>query len=341
MRNGTSTKRARPSMRRLRRGVSLVEMMIGLALGMIASAALLLIFANASGRHADVQRTSAQIENGRYLAELLRDDLQLAGFFGEVPLEGAAYATPDPCQVVPTGFITTPRTLPTPVRGYGAAQSLPCLTAVSRLAGTDALAVRRVEVGTVDPAALPAGNRQYHLQPSFCSDDPAATAWVFDRDPAAFTLRNRACAAANLARAYVARLYFVATCNVCGSDTTPTLKRIDLQGDALVVTALVEGVEALRLEYGFDIDNDGNVDRWRTDAAPTGPESLWQNVMALRVHYVVRSLERVAGGSGGPGAQSFELGGAGSVDMPDDGFARRAYSITVRLVNPSGARENP
>lgn len=329
-----------PPRRRCPHGVTLIEVMIGMTLGMIVSAALLMVFANASSKNANVQRSSSQIENGRFLAELMRDELQLAGYWGELVQDGAAFSTPDPCETTPSGFTAAPLTLPTPVRGYGAAEALACLTSRNRAAGTDALAVRRVDITTIDPGTLATANLQYHLQSSFCNDDPSATPLVFDRTAASFTLRARSCGSTNVARPYVARTYFVAACNDCSGsgDGIPTLKRLDLVGNQLVETALVEGIEAMRIEYGFDSDNDGNVDSWRTAAATSGPESLWENVMALRVHYIVRSLERVSGGSTS-GAQSFVLGGVGTISSTNDGYSRRAYSLTVRLINPSGARE--
>ena len=41
---------------------------IGLVLGMLVSAALLLLFANASSKSLNVQRASTQVENGRFVA---------------------------------------------------------------------------------------------------------------------------------------------------------------------------------------------------------------------------------------------------------------------------------
>jgi type IV pilus assembly protein PilW len=141
-------------------------------------------------------------------------------------------------------------------------------------------------------------------------------------------------------RAYIARTYFVADCNQCGSggDSTPTLKRLDLVGGQLVETALVEGVETLRLEYGLDTDNNGSADVYKTALDAAGPASQWDNVVALKLHFIVRSPERVIG-KNLAGAQEFDLGGAGTVAVADDGFSRRAYTSTIRLINPSSARE--
>jgi type IV pilus assembly protein PilW len=320
------------------RGMTLIELMVGLTLGMIVSVAALKLFADATTSGKNIQRASIQIENGRYAAELLREDLQLAGFFGEATLAGAAYSTPSPCELVPSGFVASPYGLPTPVRGYSAAENVACLT--NRRANTDALTARRLDVFPVDPATLGGANARYHVQYSFCETDPVMAPLVIDNKPSAFTLQNRACNAPNRVRAYIARTYFVADCNQCGAggDNTPTLKRLDLVGGQLVETALVEGVETLRLEYGLDTDNNGSADVYKTALDAAGPASQWDNVVALKLHFIVRSPERVIG-KNLAGAQEFDLGGAGKVAVADDGFSRRAYTSTIRLINPSSARE--
>lgn len=326
---------------RRQRGLTLVELMVGLTLGMIVSTALLVLFANASSNGQNVQRASVHIENGRYATELLRDELQMAGYYGEAPSAVSSYVTPDACLTDPAGaFEAAPLRYPTPVRGYTTSENIACLSTTSRLAGTDAVAVRRLDVQSVAVTTLPATGQQYHLQHSLCISDPVNTPLVFDKNRAAFTLQMRNCTAANTVRPYVSRLYFVASCSRCGTggDSTPTLKRLDLVGNTLVETALVEGVESFRLEYGFDTNGDGSPDDWRTSAAGAGAASQWENVMAITVHMIVRSTERVTGASLAR-AQTFQLGRIGSVSTANDGFARRAYSSTVRLINPSGARE--
>ncbi len=330
--------RTRPPGRQ--QGITLVEVMVGITLGMFVSAALLMLFARTSTNGQNVQRASVQIENGRYVSEMLREDLQLAGFFGELATKDAAWSEPDPCATTPSGFTASPLTLPTPVRGYASSETLACLSSRNRLSGTDALVVRRLATGNVAVSSLTSSNSQYLMQVSFCSEDSSSTPLAFDRQPSQLTLRNRACAGPNVARAYVSRIYFIASCNVCGTggDSTPTLKRLDLVGNQLVETPLVDGVEALRFEYGFDTDLNGSVDAWRTSPAATGAASQWQNVMALKVHYVVRSLEKAAGGHTAR-SQSFDLGATGTYTTTDDGYVRRAYSMTNRLINPSGARE--
>jgi len=325
--------------RRRQRGVTLVELMVGLTLGLVVSASLLMLFANASAHGQDVARAGMQIENGRYVSELLREDLRLAGFYGETSVAAALYTQPDPCSVAPVGWGGTPLTLPTSVQGYTPANALACLA--NRKAGTDAIVVRRVGVTAIDPATIPAANTQYYVQYSFCVLDVATPRLIFSNDRAAFTLRNRACTGVNVVRPYVSRIYYVADCNVCAGsgDGIPTLKRVELVGTQLTTTALAEGIEALRVEYGFDTGSDGSPDTYLTTLGALGPTAAWSNVVSVKVHFVTRSLDK-ATGSNLATAQEFELGGTAVITTAADGYTRRAYSSAIRLVNPSSARES-
>lgn len=326
------------------RGFTLIELMVGLTLGLLITAALLTVFANASSSGQNLNRISMQIETGRYVGELLTEDLRLAGFYGEVPSTSATYSTPDPCSADPNpsaapNWVSAPFKVPAALQGYRTADTLGCLA--NRMANTDAVAIRRVTPETTAPASLPSNNFQHYVQYSFCESDPVSSKLVFSRAKADFTLRDRACATANSVRGYVSRVYFVASCNRCGTggDSTPTLKRMDLVNGALVETALAEGVEMLRFEYGFDTDGNGSADIYRLTVDPTVAGATWDNVVAIKAHFVTRSLDK-ASGSGLATAQIFQLGGTGTYQVSvADGYTRRAYSTVIRLVNPSSARE--
>jgi type IV pilus assembly protein PilW len=327
---------------RRQRGFTLVELMVGLAIGLIVVTALLVLFANSSSTGQNLGRSSAQIENGRYVSELLREDVRLAGMYGEMPDPPTApvYTNPDPCLTTPTGFVNSPFGLPAPIQGVKPTDVVACLS--NRKAGTSALVIRRLSVDTTPVASVVAN--QYYVQYSFCKTDPSATVLIFDKTSASFTLKNFACAATNPVRAYVSRVYYIADCNVCGVDTTPTLKRVELVANALVTTPLAEGIEQLRFEYGFDTDGDGTTNTYLNDVdspAAVGATSLWENVMTVKAHFVVRSLDKISGAPSTAAVGAFTLGNVGNVDDPGDGYARRVYSTTIRLNNPSGARETP
>ena len=64
-------------------GISLIELMVSITLGLLVLSGVLTAFFNQSAARNEVERTSRQIENGRYAVDLISTDLRLAGFFGE------------------------------------------------------------------------------------------------------------------------------------------------------------------------------------------------------------------------------------------------------------------
>jgi len=172
-----------------------------------------------------------------------------------------------------------------------------------------------------------------------------------------FPLLNKDCGGVSTLRKVVHRIYFLSTCNVCGSDTTPTLKVAELVNGAMVTTALSEGIENLQYDYGIDMDGDGAPDCYtsnptsppaaETAACPvtvpphvwTDPTANWTNVMAVRVHLLARNTDKTAGWSD---ATKYDMGLAtGQVGPFADAFKRHVYSTTARLYNGSGQREQP
>ncbi len=90
------------------RGLSLIELMIAIAIGMVVVAALLALYLNVTRTNNEMAKMNRQIENGRFAIQLLQSDVEHAGFWGgfvpefddlttvAVPLD-APIAVPDPC----------------------------------------------------------------------------------------------------------------------------------------------------------------------------------------------------------------------------------------------------
>ena len=80
------------------RGFTLIEMMVGILIGMALIAGLAITFANSSQSYGEMQKQSQQIESGRYAFDVLRDDLEHVGFLGaRTQLPTVPGAEPDPC----------------------------------------------------------------------------------------------------------------------------------------------------------------------------------------------------------------------------------------------------
>src|SRR5512140_3427838 len=95
----------RPSLRlgRHQRGMTLIEWMISITIGLILLAGLGALIAQQSRTQAELDKSSRQIENGRYAMQLLQDDIQLAGYYGEYSAVAGLpvpATLPNPCSVM-------------------------------------------------------------------------------------------------------------------------------------------------------------------------------------------------------------------------------------------------
>lgn len=332
---------SQPSRRRAQ-GLTLVELMVGMVLSLFIAAALGTLVVNMGRAHTELERSSRQIENGRYAIELLSEEIKLAGYYSDVSQAEAAYVTPNACETVIAnlGWSASPLRAPTPLEGFTGDGDVPaCVTDnSSHVPRTALLALRRLSSQTT-PAAAVAGSNAY-LQTSQCHSDPFMPALVASSNPADFTLQNLTCDAITPVRRYLSRIYFVAPCSDCArADGIPTLKRLELNGGVWQETALAEGIEEVQYEYGFDTDDDGAPDQFRTalDGVVGSPMNDWSNVMAVRMWVVSRTTE---GSRGYTDTKTYQLGAHGSRGPFNDDFKRRVYTTVVRLQNPAGWRQS-
>lgn len=319
----------------MQKGFSLIELMVGMTLGLVLVAGLALMFANSSQSGNELEKSIRQIENGRYAVELLHDEISLAGYYAEIPLHGISYSSPEACATSALGFSLT--TVPMPIIGISASDvSATCLT--DRLANTPAFAVHRLsaEGAPATPASAAPGTT--YVQSSRCSTDTKPFIAAAASSASTFELKAIDCATPNSqVRRYVSRVYYLASCSECGTDEIPTLKMAELRGTTMVVVPLVEGIENMVLEYGFDTNADGQPDVYQTGLGSTPGADTWSNVVAVRLHLLARTIERSAGYSDSD--KTYQLGAASIVSGDTSGFKRRVYTHTVRIINEAGRRE--
>lgn len=341
-------------------GTSIVELMIGITLGLALVAGITSLIAQQSGARSELDKSTRQIENGRYGTQLLIDDIQLAGYYGEytmseTPAPTLPVAMPDPCVIDATSLLAA---MPLPIQGYDSPATMPssmgtCLNNANHLAGTDMLVVRRTDTTSIAAAAAVAPQMyfQYGLMPSSTNYDRILTSGA---DPSVFTLTQRSPFPLAVLRKYLVHIYFISPCNVpagggatCGSsgddggNPIPTLKRLELSvsgtgagaSAAFTSVALAEGIENMQFDYGIDTDGDGAPDSYTTAPADTG---AWQNVMAIRINLLARNNEKSAGYATD---KRYNLGGAGTVGPFVDNYKRHVFSTMARVVNPSARRE--
>lgn len=347
--------RQRQPGRRAARGMSLVELMVAITIGALIVAAMSLLFANNSRSRNETERSSQNIENGRYALEVLRGDLQNAGYFGEFESSRVALpaAKPDACA---TALADLRLSLGLHVQGYNdiTAATLGCLTDVK--AGTDAFLVRRVSGTACNLAGGACGSLEGKptFQASLCSKPTetgsadASDHFRLDTDLDNLDRHKRNCTTAPPgtladARRYIARIYYVANNDRAG-DGIPTLKHAELGADGFSSTSLVQGVENLQVEYGLDTNGDGDAESYTADpdlgCAPADCVVRWSGVVAVKLFVLSRSVDPSPGHND---TNTYVLGR--KADGTPNSYAslpaaykRKVFQEVVRLHNPAGRR---
>jgi type IV pilus assembly protein PilW len=192
-------------------------------------------------------------------------------------------------------------------------------------------------------------------------------------DTTGHTSTNRDCATIAELRKFVSNIYYIRDFAVTAGDGIPTLVRsqFGINGSPAALqhqqpaVALIEGIEAFRVEYGIDnlsdtgaaVDyddavswadatqlnsptnrGDGIPDQYVrcTTATPCTVAQL-SNVVTAKLHLLARSRDETPGYID---SKTYNL--AGTTFGPyNDKFKRHVFSTTVRLVNISGRRETP
>jgi type IV pilus assembly protein PilW len=342
-------------------GVSIVEMMIAVTLGLLILAALASIFASSSAARNEIERNSRQIENGRYAIEVLSEELRLAGFYGELNTAQVLVppALPDVCSNDPAEWR---RAIRIAVYGWDQGMLVPtCVTLSNHKTNTDVLVVRRAstcEAGTpgCDPLVVGAP----YMQVSRCNTEQTTidNTYQMGFTAAGWGLRLKGCIQPAKLRRYIVRIFYISRDNGQGQDI-PTLKRLDFDGNFFQDTALVEGIEELNIEYGVDwgpingvvVAPDGRPEAYTTDptsysdpscAGNCTPVLNWSNVVTARIHLLARNIEP------SPDYEDrkiYTLGRTSSGNeydvAPGGNFRRHVYSSLVRVVNAAQRREQP
>lgn len=328
-------------------GVTLVELMISLTLGLILLAALLTVFSNSSAARSELERTSRQIENGRYAVQMLSDDLRVAGFYGELNVGSMPVpaALPDPCSTTSADWNAA---IPLHVQAYDDATSpITCLPVTAK-ANSDVLVVRRVKTCVAGVAGCEAvGAGKPYLQASLCNSD--ASQHVLDLEgTGTFPLKQKDCATPAVKREYMVHIYFINTDNGSGQNV-PTLTRLEMSSGILVQVPLVEGIEELNIEYGIDTDGDGQPDAYSADPTNfacgtcTSPGINWSNVVTAHINVLARSVD-ISPGHTDTRTYRLGLNASGNpifVGPKTDRYRRNVYSAMVRIANAAGRRDAP
>lgn len=341
------------------RGMTLVEWMVSITIGLVLLAGLTGLIARQSSTQAELEKSSRQIENGRYAMQLLNEDIQMAGYYGEFSAAITAPGSlPDPCLKAVSDLEPA---MAFAVQGYDSPTTSPlsCVAAGNHVAGTDILVLRRVEPITLSKAtAASAAGGQVYLQsgltPSGLQFSKKMGTGSDASGSAVFTLFTKDGTTLAPLRRFLVHIYYVSPCSVMAGATCtssddggrpiPTLKMLELSAagstTTMTTTPLVEGIENMQFDYGIDTSGDGAADS-QFIANPATAE--WANVVALSVHLLARSTEPSVGYVDPKTyAMGYDSTGATQTVTPAAGvqsYKRHLFSELIRVVNPSSRRD--
>lgn len=360
----TMIRRFSSGRRRHQRGMTLVEWMVSITIGLILLTGLTALIARQSSTQTELEKSSRQIENGRYAMQLLNEDVQMAGYYGEFSkVDATVPGSVDPCL---TTLAAIEGLMNFPVQGFdfpNAATVRPsCIDAANHVAGTDILVIRRAEPVTLSIAtAASAAGGQVYLQSGMTPSGLEFTKRVGKgADTSVFDLFTKDGTTPASLRKFLVHIYYVSPCSVPVSTTCtsaadggkpiPTLKMLELSASGntttLTTVPLVEGIENMQVDYGIDTTVDGSADGQYV-AAPAAAN--WANVVALRVHLLARNNDATAGYVDN---KTYAMGylstaSAQTVTASTDtygsnvqAYKRRLFSQLIRVVNPSSRRDS-
>ena len=326
---------------RRQRGLTIVELMIALTLGLMVTSVVLSMYLNTSRSHTQNERYAWMQENARYALKALTDDITMVDFWGRIISTDTISTTLAPaagdCAVDIAVFDATTALL---VNNYHASPAVehftPCAAlSANRLPGTDVIALKRVEgswtsstfvdVNDFDGDAdttetLTVGTGDLENGEVYLRSNGTIGAFVSDAAP------GNPPALGESDWRYTPRIYFVRDYYRVAGDGVPSLCRMQLLGLGLGNTqCIAEGVEDLHVQFGIDLDADGVANQYTSE--PTAAQL--ENAVSARMYLLMRSTEPVAYYIDD---NSYTLGDV-IVAPPNDGYYRAVYSTTVVLRN--------
>ncbi len=329
-------------------GLTLIEIMVALTLSLLLLAGMIQVFQSNKQSYRVQDALSRVQENGRFAIDFISRDLRMAGFQGCVSMEDlpiTVIARPPAPNFSPGNVIVAFDAKP--------ANWVPALPAtIPAVIGTDVITVQGATgtgftlAGTADVI-----NANISIAPTsaftqgdlaFVSDCQTGDIFRVTNNPTGtgpttvLTYGNASNFANRLSKEYAqeaevmmyrSNTYFVRN---TGRQTLlgQPIQALSVIDANLNQSDLLDGIEDMEIDYGEDLNNDGNAD-WYVDADQLGGGSgNTGNVVAVRINLLVRSVE------GNITNQVVTINNFhGGVVNPADRRLRRVFASTTQTRN--------
>lgn len=363
--NGICNKKCLSDSTRLfqQQGMTLIEILIAMLLGIFLLAGVLQIFLNTKQTYRMQEGLSRLQENGRFAMEFISQDLRMAGFFGCLS-NNFSMANVENELNDQTNFAWD---ISAPLMGYNDVTN--AFTVISNVVvGTDVIAMRGLFGDSIPLIAPYSNSSQMFVDPAFNADCPSGSATtchigeilmvtdctqgtIFQATNTTdigggsgvnvvhsinntFTPGNSP--PATFTKSYgpgsqIARLKTYAYYIRLNPGNQPALYRSELTTsgsatNAMSAQELVEGIEDMQIVYGVDTDADGTPNAYL--AANDVTAANWALVVSARISLLARTIDDNLSADGVPYTFNDT-----TVTAPGDRRLRRAFTTTIALRN--------
>ncbi|WP_292563539.1 PilW family protein [Methylomonas sp.] len=344
-------------------GMTLIEILIAMLLGVFLLAGVLQIFINSKQTYRMQEGLSRLQENGRFAMEFISQDVRMAGFFGCLS-NNFSMANVENELNDQSDFAWD---IANPLMGYNDVDNT--FAVISNVVvGTDVIAVRGLSGDGIPLIAPYSDAAQMFVDPTFNADCPAGSATtchigeilmvtdcsqgtifqatnttdigggsgvnVVHSANNTFTPGNSPPATFNKSYgpgSQIARLQTYAYYIRLNPGNQPSLYRSELTttgNDTNAVSAqeLIEGIEDMQITYGVDTDANGTPNSFLP--ANNIIAANWPQVVSVRISLLARTIENNLSANPVP----YDYNEANNI-MPADRRLRRVFTTTIALRN--------
>jgi type IV pilus assembly protein PilW len=340
-------------------GMTLTELMVAVAIGLVLSTAIMGLFLQTSSSNNQNNEIGYLQDNGRYALKALSDDLEMSNFWagmsasdsGSIRFDdnnvaqdggnptiiasinfdvnllcGDAKATTNPGENWNYNF-NQPLSYLDTAKIADAQAAFPCITNVPIfIDDTDVLMISRTR-GEQLAASQKLG------RPYIRGNRSVATLHKYDAG-----VGTKAPPTGYFDWQYLNHIYYIA--KDCAACDEPKLYRQALKEAGILPSTsnpstddpeftteeIAAGIERFNIEFGIDNNSDGVADFF--SAAPSDADIL--NAVVAKIYLLARSQNEVQGYKN---TKVYQLGNVAVDPNPDDGYYRRVFSTTVSMKN--------
>lgn len=315
-------------------GMSLIELMIAMTLGILIVAGLGTLFVQNKQSFRQDEMVARMQEDARFALNAIVDDIEMIGFWADVHTPDSVgihadltiNAAADCSGTTPWIYVAAQPVVVYDDSATGIAGTFDCIAAADQQANSDAIAINRTLGDAIDltlPGATLEGNVVY-----------------MKSNGAGGLLMTSAMTDVSISGTvkywqYVPSMYYVRDYANVEGDGIPTLCVFELsEGVAtpeMVETCLAQGVESLQIEYGIDTDVDGVANIYTS--TPSNAQ-LQTQLVSVRIHLLMRAVDADPGYTNN---KTYNIGDLANY-APADNFYRRVYTTTVLVRNTRNLR---